>query len=528
MANTQGNLVMASLTFVGASIVPSNTTFEGTTVGGLSGITYDAANDRYYVISDSRNDGTGPVRFYTLGIDLSSLSTNTPGAVNFTGVTTLKDSSNTPFAPNISDTEGIALTNNGNVFISSEGVFSSTIVQPFVNRFDLATGQQNLVEPIPEKFVASADPTFGIRNNRAFEGLSITPDQNFLFTSTETALEQDDAEPTSNSGTASRILKFDLTTNSAGAEYLYNTDNGNGISEILAVDNNTLLVLERFVVPTLSLKLYQVSLADATDISGYNSISSDPGSIIPLQKTLVADLSSSEFTSAGFRRDNFEGMTFGPTLANGNRSLILISDNNFGVNGAFNSTRIAAFELNTNPLESSVSTTLAAGENNLTLTGIDSINGIGNELNNIIAGNEANNFLYSKQGSDILLGNDGNDTLIGGLDDDTITGGAGGDKFVRKYSTTGIDIITDFTPGEDLYCVSASGFGGDLVSKATITPEQFTLGIAATDENTRFIYNSTSGALFFDVDGTGSSEQVQIATLSIGLAMTNADIFVFK
>jgi 3-phytase len=330
MANTQGNLVMAGLTFVGASTFNSSTTFEGTTVGGLSGITYDAANDRYYVISDSRNDGTGPVRFYTLGIDLSSLSTNTPGAVNFTGVTTLKDSSNTPFAPNISDTEGIALTNNGNVFISSEGVFSSTIVQPFVNRFDLATGQQNLVEPIPEKFVASADPTFGIRNNRAFEGLSITPDQNFLFTSTETALEQDDAEPTSNSGTASRILKFDLTTNSAGAEYLYNTDNGNGISEILAVDNNTLLVLERFVVPTLSLKLYQVSLADATDISGYNSISSDPGSIIPLQKTLVADLSSSEFTSVGFRRDNFEGMTFGPTLPNGNRSLLLISDNNFG------------------------------------------------------------------------------------------------------------------------------------------------------------------------------------------------------
>ena len=520
---------MPGLTFVGASIVPSNTTFEGTTVGGLSGITYDAANDRYYAISDSRNDGTGPVRFYTVAIDLSSLSTNTPGAVNFTGVTTLKDSSNTPFAPNISDTEGIALTNNGNVFISSEGVFSSTIVQPFVNRFDLATGQQNLVEPIPEKFEASADQTFGIRNNRAFEGLSITPDQHFLFTSTESALEQDDAEPTSNSGTASRILKFDLTTNSAGAEYLYNTDNGNGISEILAVDNNTLLVLERSVVQTaLGLKLYQVSLAEATDISGYNSIGSDAGSIIPLQKTLVANLFSREFTSAGFRFDNFEGMTFGPTLPNGNRSLLLISDNNFGGNGALNSTRIAAFELNTNPLQSPVSTTLAEGENNLTLTGIDSINGIGNELNNIIAGNEANNFLYSKQGSDILLGNDGNDTLIGGLDDDTLTGGAGADKFVRKYSTTGIDIITDFTVGEDLYCVSASGFGGDMVSRATITPEQFTIGAAAADENTRFIYNSTTGALFFDVDGTGSSEQVQIATLSTGLAMTSADILVFR
>jgi hypothetical protein len=51
--------------------------------------------------------------------------------------------------------------------------------------------------------------------------------------------------------------------------------------------------------------------------------------------------------------------------------------------------------------------------------------------------------------------------------------------------------------------------------------------MAAADINTCFIYNSATGALFFDADGTGSTGQVQIATLSTGLAMTNADIFVF-
>jgi Ca2+-binding RTX toxin-like protein len=56
---------------------------------------------------------------------------------------------------------------------------------------------------------------------------------------------------------------------------------------------------------------------------------------------------------------------------------------------------------------------------------------------------------------------------------------------------------------------------------------QFTVGSAASDSSTRFIYAQSTGALFFDADGTGSFEQIQIAQLSTGLAMTNTDIFVF-
>ena len=523
---------MPNLTFIGQSTFNSSTTFGGTTVGGLSGITYDAANNRYYAISDSKTIANGTPRFYSLTVDLSSLGSTPTAGVSFTGVTTLKDSNNIPFAANVSDTEGIAFTSGGNVFISSEGIFSGSTAsaQPFINRFNVTTGQQNLVEPIPEKFVASTDTTFGIRNNQAFESLSITPDQQFLFTATETALEQDGAAPTSSSGTGCRILSYNLTTNSAGPEYLYNTDIANGISEILAVDSDTLLVLERSVVQTVpSLKLYQVSLAGATDISAYNDISPAPISITPVQKTLVANLFSSEFSSLGFTVDNFEGMTFGPTLPNGNRSLIFVSDNNFGqFQFAGNYTRIAAFEFNTNPLQSSVTTTLAADVKNLALVGTDNIDGTGNTLNNIIAGNDANNTLYGSNGNDILIGNGGSDRLIGGLDDDTLTGGAGADRFYRKYSTTGIDTITDFDVTEDTYRVSASGFGGGLIRGNVISVDQFTIGTGAADSSDRFIYNSTTGGLFFDADGIGDAfEQVQIATLSTALAMTNANIFVF-
>ncbi len=61
-----------------------------------------------------------------------------------------------------------------------------------------------------------------------------------------------------------------------------------------------------------------------------------------------------------------------------------------------------------------------------------------------------------------------------------------------------------------------------------ITEAQFTVGEAALDESDRFIYNSTTGGLFFDADGTGISQIIQVAQLSSGLAMTHANIFVLK
>jgi Ca2+-binding RTX toxin-like protein len=81
--------------------------------------------------------------------------------------------------------------------------------------------------------------------------------------------------------------------------------------------------------------------------------------------------------------------------------------------------------------------------------------------------------------------------------------------------------------GEDTLYVSARGFGGGLVKGSVLAADQFTVGSGASDSSSRFIYDQSTGALFFDADGTGSSEQIQIVQLSTGLAMTNTDIFVF-
>jgi Ca2+-binding RTX toxin-like protein len=60
-----------------------------------------------------------------------------------------------------------------------------------------------------------------------------------------------------------------------------------------------------------------------------------------------------------------------------------------------------------------------------------------------------------------------------------------------------------------------------------LSAKQFTLGTGSTTSSDRFIYDSDTGNLFFDIDGIGDIAQVQIANLSSGLAMTNADIFIF-
>jgi Ca2+-binding RTX toxin-like protein len=94
------------------------------------------------------------------------------------------------------------------------------------------------------------------------------------------------------------------------------------------------------------------------------------------------------------------------------------------------------------PLWSSVTTTLPADVNDLTLTGADNINGFGNSLNNTLTGNEANNLLFGKSGDDTLYGGNGNDRLVGGKGSDILLGGGGDDILNGKGYSQAIDILT--------------------------------------------------------------------------------------
>ncbi|WNF16728.1 FG-GAP-like repeat-containing protein [Microcystis aeruginosa] len=172
----------------------------------------------------------------------------------------------------------------------------------------------------------------------------------------------------------------------------------------------------------------------------------------------------------------------------------------------------------TDTVQSSVTYTLGNNLENVTLTGTTNINGTGNTLNNVITGNSGNN---------ILNGSDGNDTLIGGTGNDTLTGGAGGDQFTFNNRNEGIDTITDFLSSQgDKITVSAAGFGSGLAAGVAITAAQFVLGTTALNASNRLIYNTITGRLFFDGDGTGTLAAIQIATLSSKPTLTASDILV--
>ena len=112
----------------------------------------------------------------------------------------------------------------------------------------------------------------------------------------------------------------------------------------------------------------------------------------------------------------------------------------------------------------------------------------------------------------------------GGTEADTLTGGAGKDYFQFDSKTDGIDVITDFASAPDTIRLKASGFGGGL-SNGKLPAAKFVLGSAAKDSGDRIIYDRSTGALFFDEDGTGSISKIQIATLQ-NKALINASDFV--
>lgn len=138
-------------------------------------------------------------------------------------------------------------------------------------------------------------------------------------------------------------------------------------------------------------------------------------------------------------------------------------------------------------------------------------------------GGEGSDRLFGSYNRDTLDGGAGNDELTGSFNNDILTGGAGADRFIFN-ADDGIDTIADFSVSDDTIVVSASNFGGGLKAGAAITAAQFALGTKAKDTSDRFIYDSATGALYFDADGTAAIAQVQLAFLPTGLAMTNADI----
>ena len=146
-----------------------------------------------------------------------------------------------------------------------------------------------------------------------------------------------------------------------------------------------------------------------------------------------------------------------------------------------------------------------------------------------LRGSAAGDSLAGSALQNFIDGGGGNDTLYGYGGNDKLTGGAGADSFVfssSPHSATNTDTITDFNVADDTVRLddrifTAAGAPGTLDANA------FHGGAAAATMDHRIIYNAATGALSYDADGSGAEGAVRFATVSTGLAMTNADFVVF-
>lgn len=347
-----------SLNYLGQQIVPTGTPFAGTTVGGLSGLDYDAANQRYFAISDDRSS-INPARFYTLNLDLSKFQRSaTPGmaGVAITGTTTIQQPAGGAFAANTVDPEGLRYTSaNGKLYWSNEGQRSSAGFQNPTVREMNPDGSHVRDFAVPAHYNPAGSNSgltagdSGVYNNLAFESLTVSTDGKTLYTATENGLAQDGLPASILGGSRARILGFDIATGAATAEYVYqvgpvaiapNPITGfatNGLTDLVAIGEGEFIGIERsFAVGAVTpgtpvtgntIRLYHLDARSATNVAGIADL--DNVAFTPVAKTLLADLSSfTQNDGTPLALDNIEGITLGPVV-NGKQTLILVSDNNF-------------------------------------------------------------------------------------------------------------------------------------------------------------------------------------------------------
>jgi hypothetical protein len=338
-ASAQSTAEIGGLRFIGSVTLPNDTTVDGTLVGGLSGIDYDPVADLWYLISDDKSDKS-PARFYTakLTFDQARLA-----SVEIDHAVTLLQADGRPY-PNskaggdVPDPESIRRDpETGNLWWTTEGDRKLGL-SPFL-RVAAPDGKQVAEVATPEVFTTNKEQEIGPRHNLGFEGLSFAPDGKSVWLAMESALYQDGPIATPTAGAVARLTRLDRA-GKVLAQFAYPVDpiqavptgkNGdNGVSEIVALDDRRALVLERSGVEgsdgiwKMYIRLYAIDTAGATDIAAVPSLAS--ANYIPVAKRLVIDLAK---TPGLGHIDNIEGLSWGPTLPGGKRSLVLVSDNNF-------------------------------------------------------------------------------------------------------------------------------------------------------------------------------------------------------
>jgi hypothetical protein len=173
------------------------------------------------------------------------------------------------------------------------------------------------------------------------EGMSFADNYRSLFVNVEEPLYEDGprADLTDNNAYI-RILKFDAASKKNIAQYAYKLEpvaypatpatafKINGVPDILSIGDNKFLVIERSFSTgkqACTIRVFITSLDAATDIKDIPSLKANANFTAATKKLLL------NMDDLGIYIDNIEGVTFGPTLPNGHKTLVFVADNNFDI-----------------------------------------------------------------------------------------------------------------------------------------------------------------------------------------------------
>ncbi len=320
-------------------------------LGGFSAITYTGSNDEYLIIPDRGPNSTQEpyyCRLHRLRITPPK-DRGEPANFQLLETTFLSDQqrrfvgdpaafqASQQFAQRL-DPEGIVCRSSSEIVISDE-------FGPQLLLFS-AAGELQRRLPVPAHFQIKSPGLSkkaenqandsGRQGNRGFEGLTITPDGSSLFAILQGPALQDDAFNRKGKpyGLFCRILHLDLESGQQ-REYAYRLESAqNGVSEMLMFDDHSMLVLERDGQPGSGSKckaIYKIDLTDATDISGTESLGATalPDGARAVEKTLFLDFLNPRYALGESLPAKLEGLTWGPATGQGERMLLVCSDNDF-------------------------------------------------------------------------------------------------------------------------------------------------------------------------------------------------------
>lgn len=336
LADTSNNFQLLDEYIIANELIDPNNKF-----GGISGI--DRLNDHQFImITDGRNTkDDSEAKFYQINLLVAD---NKIKSIETTAVSSLYNNNDEIYPEKTIDSESIRFSPD------KTRILTTSELGNHLNQYSLEGKYlKSLDEFIPEYFNTGYDEKMddiGLRKGLGFEGMTISPSGKYLFIAAESSLKQDGPVSSTIHSSPARVLKYSITPAgdimSLEGVYLYNIDpiqqisnygvSDNGISEILAVSDDKLIVIERsgrnhsegFKEWDFSINAYLADLKKSTNIQKNRSISEIEANYLqPIEKKLLIDFS--DFTQSP---DNIEGVTFGPEI-DGKKSLIFITDDNF-------------------------------------------------------------------------------------------------------------------------------------------------------------------------------------------------------